>query len=95
MTVKSNFHHSIYYKMGNQKCAELVRLLPSIFFYPVTNIPLCVIFLAEQGEGIFPEAKLPHHAFPLGADNPAMLNSMMMMNPSLRERMIQDAAKVQ
>jgi len=34
-----------------------------------------------------------HQAFPF-PDDPTVLNSLMMLNPALREKMIQDAAKV-
>ena len=41
---------------------------------------------------MFPDLKGLHHAYPMA--NPAALNAALMCDPVLREKMLQDAAKV-
>jgi len=48
--------------------------------------------LMMGGGRMFPDLKGLHHAYPMA--NPAALNAALMCDPVLREKMLQDAAKV-
>lgn len=41
---------------------------------------------------VFPDMRQLHQAYPI--PDPTMLNSMMLIDPAFREKMVQDAAKV-
>lgn len=53
------------------------------------------IVIPEERHGrAYPDMKQLHQAYPMSGADQAVLQSMMMLNPALREQMIQDAAKV-
>lgn len=48
----------------------------------------------DKVAGLFPDLRQLHQAYPSMGNDQAVLQSMMMLNPMVRDQMIQDAAKV-